>query len=363
MEVACKLTVAKALRPPDRGGGITSTIQCLIDAMPAAIVILADDLSILQSNRRWHDLFEQESDPISDCGIGDPYCDFALKLWEFSPVSPKQVARELKIVAAGEKGGASLTAETTLSDGVHHWAISIFPLKIDNRVRIIVSHEDVTTTVRLTEERRTRATELLTAQIEDRRHLGRELHDSTAQHLVAMSLVLIGLQPPYGSSAISEAVAELKSLVSQVTQEVRIYSYLLHPPELAGVGIARALEDYVKGFVRRTGLPVSFEWNVAQSHRLVSAEVAILRIVQEALGNVHRHADAAQAWVLGNQTDNEFSLVIADSGRGIDPTAAETGVGIASMRARAAELGGTLSIHGSTTGTLVIAHLPLAPAA
>jgi two-component system NarL family sensor kinase len=152
--------------------------------------------------------------------------------------------------------------------------------------------------------------------------------------------------------------------------EVRTLSYLLHPPTMDAAGFASAARWYVEGYGQRSGLNVTLDVP-ADLERLPDAvELALFRVLQEALTNVHRHSGASAAEVLVRQDAEEVILEIKDNGNGIPEevlrhfraTGAGTGVGIAGIRERVRELGGKLTLESNSSGTLVRVAIPLAAA-
>jgi len=212
---------------------------------------------------------------------------------------------------------------------------------------------------------------LLKVQDEERRKLARDLHDSTGQTLAALKINVSFLeassQPDSSERAI---VAQVRALADQAIREIRTMSYLLHPPLLDEVGLACAAEWYVEGFAKRSGIDVSADFPTGV--RLPrNIELALFRVLQECLTNVHRHSGATAVTVVFQQKPEVVILKIQDSGRGISAerlallrqTGAESGVGLAGMRERMNELTGRLEIESSAGGTTVQATVPLYPAA
>ncbi|MCS7048084.1 MAG: GAF domain-containing sensor histidine kinase [Verrucomicrobiae bacterium] len=199
---------------------------------------------------------------------------------------------------------------------------------------------------------------LLQSQDEERRRLARELHDVTAQNLTAASLNLAQIHPT--TERERERLAECAALVEQSLREIRTLSYVLHPPVLDEHGLARAVEWFVEGFQKRTGIVVRCE-AVGELPRLARpVELALFRVVQEALSNVHRHAGNATVCVTLATDRDAVRVEVADTGRGFPSTRTEAGgVGLASMRERMRQIGGKLQVDSSPTGTRVVAVVPI----
>ena len=208
---------------------------------------------------------------------------------------------------------------------------------------------------------------LLQTQDTERRHIARELHDSVGQLLAAMSMNMgvLELESETLSARALKAFNENRTLLSKVTQDVRTMSYLLHPPLLDEAGLASALAWYVDGFSRRSGIAVTLDCSPTLGRLPIDLETAIFRIVQECLGNVHRHAQSLTAAIRLEANNGGVNLVVSDAGRGIPNetqhqlnSGDRRGVGLRGMRERVTQLGGQLQINSSEAGTTVTAQIP-----
>jgi signal transduction histidine kinase len=201
------------------------------------------------------------------------------------------------------------------------------------------------------EKYRELSSRLLTLQDEERRRLALDLHDSTAQRLAALTMnldVVEGTREALDTRA-RRALAESRSLAEQCSREVRALAYLLHPPLLDERGLPAAVRWFVEGFTKRSGIQVTL--NLHDVGRLPgSIEMAVFRVIQESLTNVHRHASTTTASINLTTTADALALDIEDQGRGLrdqephqnSPLLPETlGVGIQGMRERIRQLGGT----------------------
>lgn len=148
-------------------------------------------------------------------------------------------------------------------------------------------------------------------------------------------------------------------MAEQSANELRTVSYLLHPPLLEELGLGLTLESYVDGFAKRTGIQVTLKSEGALDNLGFDIELAIFRIMQEALSNVHRHSGSRTATVRISCDDNLIRLQIADQGRGIPPGKDHSGVGLGSMRERARVLKGKLVIETGSSGTTITVELPV----
>jgi PAS domain S-box-containing protein len=237
-------------------------------------------------------------------------------------------------------------------------------------VGAVFVNEDVTERVRAEEALHQLTGQLLRLQDEERRRLARELHDATAQKLAGLLLGLKSLTVQASSldARAQESLAECQALAKQCADELRTFSYLLHPPLLEELGLAGAVRDYADGFAQRSGLRVDLEVSPSLERLPREKELAIFRVLQESLANVHRHSGSKTVSIRLTQLRGEIRLEVQDAGRGLelktDPASGEKapsklGVGVAGMRERLRQLGGRLEFESGHPGTTVRASLPL----
>jgi signal transduction histidine kinase len=210
-------------------------------------------------------------------------------------------------------------------------------------------------------------------QDEERRRIARELHDGTTQSLIALNMDLAAITKilPTPDPRVERKLSEAKELVQRCMDEIRTVSYLLHPPLLDDVGLELALQTYVEGFSTRSGIQVNLQLLQGLGRLPKETEVAIFRIVQEGLANIHRHAQSSTANITLGRDDGDLRLEIADRGRGIPPAVLHgangaVGVGLPGMRERVRQLGGRCEIesgNGGTTIRIVLSAASLAEAA
>ena len=199
---------------------------------------------------------------------------------------------------------------------------------------------------------------MMHVQEEERRNLARELHDGPTQSLLTLSLHMGRMSR--NQNAVSQSILEeWMRLAEQSANELRTVSYLLHPPLLEELGLSVALRGYIEGFSQRTGIQVSLNAQGELDKLGFDVELAVFRIMQEALSNVHRHSGSSTASVTISCDDRVLQLRIADQGRGIPPGRAQSGVGLGSMRERARLLKGRLAIETDSAGTTIRIELPV----
>ena len=203
---------------------------------------------------------------------------------------------------------------------------------------------------------------------EERRQIARELHDSVGQLLAALSMNIAVLrrQSDKLDSAGARAISENAAMVDQISLEIRTISHLLHPPLLDAAGLASALRWYVDGFSERSKIKVDVDMPHEFGRLSDEMEIAIFRMVQECLTNIHRHSGGSSATIRVHEENHYLHVEIQDQGKGIPlekqaqiSSSTRTGVGFRGMRERLRQLGGVLEIRSDSTGTAVTATLPL----
>jgi signal transduction histidine kinase len=221
----------------------------------------------------------------------------------------------------------------------------------------------------LNRELRTLSSNLIATQDDERRRIARELHDSLGQELSAAKMMTDKIVMLDRSSEAKKEAVEISNLIDHAIQQVRNISYLLHPPLLDEIGLQSALQFYLEGFAKRSGIEILLETQPSSFPRLSpEMETAIFRIVQEAVTNVFRHSGAREAWVTLMKDENQIVGTVRDNGKGITDGVMEgrpdrIGVGIGGMRQRVKEFGGDLRIGNANPGTFVEVTVPIEPVA
>jgi signal transduction histidine kinase len=216
---------------------------------------------------------------------------------------------------------------------------------------------------------RTLTGRLMRAQDDERRRIAQMLHETTAQDLAALKMLLARLNRTSGrlSDGDRSALTESVLLAEQSMTQIRTLSYLLHPPFLDDIGLLSALRWYAAGFTERSGIAVDLDLPDRFERPPLDTETALFRIVQESLINIHRHAESKTARIRLQLDADTLVLDIEDQGHGIPKTSLEhimrgggtVGVGIAGMCERIEQLGGNLEITSSDRGTTVRVRLSL----
>jgi len=237
--------------------------------------------------------------------------------------------------------------------------------------KLLASFSDITQRKEAEEALHQLSARLLRLQDEERRRLGRELHDSLAQSVMAVNLDLAQVarsSKPLGKQA-RHALSEARGVLREMSREIRTLSYLLHPPVLDELGLASAVKEYAHGFSERSGIALEIDIPPGFPRMPQEAEIAFFRIVQESLANIQKHSGSATGGIRLWNSQGCVQLEISDHGRGIaaeaqregngTPKPSRLGVGILGMRERMTQLGGTLEVQSGAAGTTVRATIPL----
>ncbi|HEY8669812.1 MAG TPA: sensor histidine kinase, partial [Terriglobales bacterium] len=224
---------------------------------------------------------------------------------------------------------------------------------------------DITLRKRAEQAARSLSGRILNLQDDERRRIARELHDSLGQYLTALKMNLDLFQMSNSNHA---AIAkDCSEILDKCLAETRTLSHLLHPPLLDESGFGSAARWYVDGFAQRSGIAVNLDLPAELGRLHKDVEIALFRAVQEALTNVHRHSGGTVVDIKLSADAEQVQLEIKDNGRGIPEDklnglrdgAAETGVGLAGMRERIRELGGSLQIQSDNAGTNLFVTVPV----
>jgi PAS domain S-box-containing protein len=251
---------------------------------------------------------------------------------------------------------------------IRHWLVNYFPIP-DARGKLTqvgVIAVDVTARRNAEDALRKLSGRLLGIQDQERRRIARELHDSLGQYLAGLKITIEMLRGSAQSEKNAVLLAECSDILQKSIAETRTLSHLLHPPLLDEAGFASAASWFVTGFSERSGIPVSLDLPPDLPRLSESLEIALFRVLQESLTNVHRHSRAASADIKMEADAEQIAIEIRDHGRGMPQQVLEQveegarlGVGLAGMRERIRELGGEFSVSSDEHGTTVHATVPL----
>jgi signal transduction histidine kinase len=202
---------------------------------------------------------------------------------------------------------------------------------------------------------------VIEAQELERRHLARELHDETGQALTSILLGLRGIRAARSATEAEQVETELRDIVVQALQDVRTLAVELRPTALDDFGLVPALERLAETFAARSAIETVLEPHLGAERLTPEVETALYRLVQEALTNVVKHAEASQVSIVLTRRDGGVNALIEDNGHGFDVDQVDGGaLGLVGMRERLALLGGTLTIESAPGGgTTIAAYLPV----
>ena len=195
----------------------------------------------------------------------------------------------------------------------------------------------------------------------ERRRLARELHDETGQALTSILLALRAVEEAGSGEGLQKSVSDVRELVVATLQDVRKLAVQLRPAALDDFGLVPALERLVQTYSETTGIAVELEAGLGEHRLPAELETTLYRIVQEALTNIVKHADATKVSVLLVRREGSVTAVIEDDGRGFDPrNTREDRLGLLGMRERAELHDGRLKIEAAEgSGTTLVVEVPL----
>ncbi|QRM31280.1 PAS domain-containing protein [Microvirga sp. VF16] len=339
-------------------------LQASLDALSVHVAVLDNAGTIISVNEAWHRFARENGYPGPSHGLGMNYLDVCARAGEYD-LAARQIHTGLKAVTSGQRHDYRDVYRCD-GPGEPRW----FQMRATRFIagelsRIIVTHEDITEVVAVKAEITALSGRLLTVQEEERERIAVELHDSTAQHLVAVSLNLMQVEnfclPPSGRRILDEIDRSLE----EALKELRIFTYLLHPPRLETDGLVSTVQSFTEGFSKRTNLRTILRFDESADDLPVDLQRALFRIIQEGLTNVHRHAGASEVILNLRLTSDQVILFVADNGRGMRSRRGEPavrqptlGVGIPGMRIRLSQFGGSLQIRSGRRGTIIRATAP-----
>lgn len=335
-------------------------LRLFVENAPAAIAMFDADMRYLVCSRRW----------IDDYGLAGREI-LGRSHYEVFPEIPqhwRDVHRRC-LAGATERGDAEAFARADGSTQWIKWLICPWR-RADGAIGgILIFSEDVTARelagrqlAQYAEQLAALSRRLLQAQEDERRALARELHDEIGQTLTAVKLGVAVLRRRAGGGEDEAMLADGLAMIDQAIAQVRDRSLELRPPMLDDIGLAGTLDWLVSRLAGKVSLHITADIAPLTERPGREIETAAFRIVQEALTNVLRHADARQAAVRLWLEDGLLCLSVKDDGAGFDQEAREAGFGLSGMRERALLLGGDFMLDSSPgQGTEIRARLPLKP--
>lgn len=338
-------------------------LSTLLESIEEGVAHVSTDGTILYANARFAELLGAVG---SDIVTGQTNLrDFlAAECWA-------ELDHGLQL-ALKEPAEGSLRLEDPQHQTVHSVRMGLSPVHWQKATTIKVTATEMTELMQKNRELLEKESSLhalsariLQLQEEERRRIARDLHDITGQELavVIMQLMQVAKQQRMDAAA-EKGIADAASLVKKIEDEIRTLSYVLHPPLLDELGLSAALNWYAEGFTKRSGIEVKVEVPQNLPRLPHEKEMAIFRVVQEALTNVLRHSGSHKAQIRLTFDQEAVELTVQDEGKGMPrrrfgKAEKEHGVGIAGMRERLQQLGGGLEVRPLRKGTQVAARVPI----
>ena len=333
--------------------------RALIDAIPQQIWSGPPDGTLDYCNDRWRSYMGLEIEDLRGDGwqtmLHPDDRERVLNAWHESVVNGTPYEQEERHRGA---------------DGTYRWFLARgVPLRnSEGRIaRWYGTNTDIEDRKRAEEELQRLSRQLLRSQDEERRRIARELHDSTGQNLVAVATMLGQLRSamPSVPRKSHRLLSECKALADRCIRDVRTLSYVLHPPLLDQAGLSEAIREYVDGFTKRSGIHLELELSTRVGRMSGDVELALFRVVQEALTNIQRHSRSQRAKIRIDRNP-DLTLEISDRGHGgflsrqrrKEQVGSEYGVGIPSMQERVKLIGGKFQLDSTRRGTTIRVTIP-----
>ncbi|HAV78528.1 MAG TPA: hypothetical protein DCX53_14360 [Anaerolineae bacterium] len=262
----------------------------------------------------------------------------------------------------------ALDDRTSLLMGIESGADDFLSKPVDRqeitlRVRTITRLNRYQTLMKQRENLSEMAERLIAAQEQERQRISRELHDDLGQALTTNLIALRDLQndPSLPKGDMFDRLQSLYEQSLEVFIKVRTLAHNLRPALLDALGLKTAMQTHCNEFTHRTKLPINLEMDSTLPVLPDIYEVTLYRVLQEALTNIIKHADATQVWVDLTIEDKTINLTIQDNGHGFDPAKTQSnGIGLTGLRERVTLAGGKFNISSSPVrGTVLLAQFPL----
>jgi PAS domain S-box-containing protein len=352
-------------------------IRGILNSLSAHICVLDKNGVILKTNDAWDAFARRNSNRgVSSIGVGENYLGVCRQAIAGGPSTAKSTLDGIEAVLAGNEPNFTQEYACHSPHEKRWFLMRVTPLK--DAKGVVIAHTDISVQIQaglaleehvllLNEKQKeleALAGKLIVGQEEERKRIARDLHDDFNQRLAALSVELENMErtalPLAGPQA--RQLAEIRSQVVQLSDDLHDLAYRLHPSLLDHVGLEVALRDHAAEFAKRTGLPVTFTGREVPQTLLPEIATNLFRVMQESLQNVSKHAEATEVTVKLSGSSKGVGLSVRDNGKGFDlenKGACVNGLGLVSMQERVRGLGGFLRIHSlPRTGTKVCAWIP-----
>jgi two-component system NarL family sensor kinase len=343
--------------------GAEHPYRLLVETIDEGAATLSNDGTILYSNRSFASIFDAQLERFIGSSIENfvsgEYIDALRAL--IRSAGDTSVRGEIRL---RDRAGRTRTVRLTLTRS-SQFGMDILCAVATELTELVETNE----ALRVTESSlRQLSGRLLQLQDEERRRIARDLHDTTGQKIAALSMSLdrvarlLDTRKPERQEALNEG----RDIVRMIGEEIRTLSYLLHPPLLDEAGLGSAIRWYAEGFQKRSGIQLTVDIAPDLARLSTEVEMALFRVVQESLTNVHRYSGSPDAEIKVVGTQDAVMLEVVDHGKGIEAGTARVkvegiaalGVGIPGMRERLRQLGGQLEVDFGRDGTRVSASVP-----
>jgi two-component system NarL family sensor kinase len=320
----------------------------VLDALAHNSVLLDDVGRIRHVNRAWRRFAQQNGAP-SDY-LGENYLEVCRRAAAAGDPDAAKVFSGLERILDGR----SKTYRRVYTCNRRMYRVRLDRMPGTGDTSILVTHEDVSALAETRRVLRLTAQRLMVIEDDERRRLGADLHDSIGQHLFVLGQCVRAMER--GDRG-EETLAAMRHAVEETKRQVRTISYLLHPPA-ADLDLGASAQRLVRGFARRTDLNCRLELQGRFAKIEQEVRLTVIRVLQEALLNVHRHAGATEVNVMLGNGPRGLKLRVADNGRAASARSFTPGVGLTSMTSRLEALNGRLMITPTRRGTTLTALIP-----
>ncbi|MGH9355460.1 MAG: ATP-binding protein [Terriglobia bacterium] len=340
--------------------GADHTYRILVEAMNEGAAIVARSGLIVYCNQRFSMLLGIPAEQLLGCAVQSLVSDADSGIF----------ASLFDQALLGNAGSGEVRLQTPSGNGVPV-RLSLGSIPSDRAVTMIamdIREEKQREQLRIQAEQAAKnlSGRILSLQDEERRKIARELHDSLGQYLSSVKMSLDALHMKSAGTE-KEELFDCVEMIDKSLSETRTLSHLLHPPLLDEVGFESAARWFAEGYAQRSKIAVGLDFQNLLGRFDQDTEIALFRILQEALTNVHRHSAARSVGIRMRSTSNHVELCITDDGFGIneerlrqfESTATGMGVGLSGMQQRVRQLQGDLKIRSDSSGTSIIATIPL----
>lgn len=325
--------------------------QSTLDAMAPNVAVLSPSGVIIAVNASWCRFLADNAIDEPGFLIGGNYLDLCDRS---DNADSAAIAAGMRALTQGKPGPFRHEYLCPWTKGGRWSRMSAVRVGSKRRPFLILSHEDITEQRRTLDRQRGVTGRLLLAEDEERRRLGRDLHDGAAQKLAAAKLIL-------GRGRGPEAVAEAQALLTEAIGDLRTIADRLHPPMFDPLGLCAALRRLVGRFIRGSGVAVSLDLPDDFPRLARAVEITLYGAAQEALDNIRRHSGSQLASLsLGIDTHDCVELKVRDHGKGAMTMV--DGDGLAGLRLRVEQLGGEVLLTKAKPGMTLRVRMPREPA-